>query len=45
MAGELPANWKEATDALIAETNAKAENLATRQSSQKVNWWLSSDTT
>ena len=36
MAGELPANWKEATDALIAETNAKAENLATRQSSQKV---------
>jgi transketolase len=36
MAGELPANWKEATDTLIAETNAKAENLATRQSSQKV---------
>jgi transketolase len=36
MASELPANWKEATDALIAETNAKAENLATRQSSQKV---------
>jgi len=32
MAGELPANWKEATDALIAETNAKAENLATCQS-------------
>jgi transketolase len=36
MAGELPANWKAATDALIAETNAKAENLASRQSSQKV---------
>ena len=36
MAGDLPANWQEATDALIAETNAKAENLATRQSSQKV---------
>jgi transketolase len=36
MAGVLPTNWKEATDALIAETNAKAENLATRQSSQKV---------
>ncbi len=36
MAGDLPANWKEATDALIAETNAKAENLASRQSSQKV---------
>lgn len=36
MAGDLPANWKAATDALITETNAKAENLATRQSSQKV---------
>ncbi len=36
MAGELPANWQAATDALIAETNAKAESLATRQSSQKV---------
>ncbi len=36
MAGELPANWQAAADALIAETNAKAENLATRQSSQKV---------
>jgi len=35
MAGDLPANWKEATDALIAETNAKAENLASRQASQK----------
>ncbi|WP_333877889.1 transketolase [Methylobacter sp.] len=36
MAGELPADWQAAADALIAETNAKAENLATRQSSQKV---------
>ncbi len=36
MAGELPANWQVAADALIAETNAKAENLATRQASQKV---------
>ena len=35
MAGELPANWKEAADALIADTNAKAENLASRQASQK----------
>jgi transketolase len=34
MAGELPANWK-ATDAIIAETNEKAEKLATRQASQK----------
>ncbi|MDO9215014.1 MAG: transketolase [Methylococcales bacterium] len=36
MANELPANWKEATDALIADVNAKAENLASRQASQKV---------
>ena len=35
MAGELPANWKEASDALIAETNSKQENLASRQASQK----------
>ena len=35
MAGELPANWKQASDALIAETNGKQENLASRQSSQK----------
>lgn len=35
MAGDLPANWKEATDAFIAETNAKAEKIATRQASQK----------
>jgi len=36
MANELPANWKEATDTLIADFNAKAENLASRQASQKV---------
>ena len=35
MAGELPANWKQATDAFIAETNSKQENLASRQASQK----------
>ncbi len=35
MAKELPANWKAAADALVADTNAKAENLASRQSSQK----------
>ncbi len=36
MAGELPANWKEAADALIADTNAKAEKVATRKASQNV---------
>ncbi len=35
MAGELPANWKEATDAFIAEINEAAPSLASRQSSQK----------
>jgi len=35
MAGDLPANWKQATDAFIAETNEKAESLASRQASQK----------
>ncbi len=35
MAGELPANWSEAANALIAETNSAAANLASRQSSQK----------
>jgi len=35
MAGELPADWKKLTDAIIAETNEKAEKLATRQASQK----------
>jgi len=35
MAGDLPANWQEASDALIADTNSKQENLASRQASQK----------
>jgi len=35
MAGELPANWEQAASTLIAETNSKAENLASRQASQK----------
>ncbi len=35
MAGDLPANWKEATDAMIAETNEAAASLASRQASQK----------
>jgi len=35
MAGDLPANWKEATDAMIAETNEAAAKLASRQASQK----------
>ncbi len=35
MAGDLPANWKEVTDAFIKATNEKAENLASRQASQK----------
>ncbi len=35
MAGDLPADWKEVTDAFIAETNSKQENLASRQASQK----------
>jgi len=34
MAGELPANWKEATAALIQATNEKAEGVATRKASQ-----------
>lgn len=35
MAGDLPANWKEFTDAFIKATNEKGENLASRQASQK----------
>ena len=35
MANELPTNWKEASDALIAETNGNAATLASRQASQK----------
>lgn len=34
MAGELPANWKAATDAFIAATNEKAEAISTRKASQ-----------
>jgi transketolase len=36
MAGDLPANWKSATDAIIASTNEKAEGIATRKASQNV---------
>ncbi|MCK5727810.1 MAG: transketolase [Methylococcales bacterium] len=36
MANDLPADWKEKSDALIAETNENAASLASRQSSQKV---------
>ncbi len=35
MSKELPANWTEATDTIIAETNEAAANLASRQASQK----------
>ncbi|MFW5426189.1 MAG: transketolase [Methylophagaceae bacterium] len=35
MAGDLPANWKSATDAMIADTNEAAASLASRQASQK----------
>jgi len=35
MAGDLPANWKQATDTFIAETNEAAAKLASRQASQK----------
>lgn len=34
MAGDLPANWKEVTDAFIKATNEKAESVATRKASQ-----------
>jgi transketolase len=34
MAGELPANWKQATDAMIADTNEKAASVASRKASQ-----------
>ncbi|HEY8353659.1 MAG TPA: transketolase [Methylophilaceae bacterium] len=36
MAGELPANWKEVTDAMIAAFNEKAEGVASRKASQNV---------
>ncbi|MDC9725056.1 MAG: transketolase [Gammaproteobacteria bacterium] len=35
MADDLPANWKETTDAFIAETNEAGATLASRQASQK----------
>ena len=34
MAGELPANWKQTTDAFIVETNEKAASVASRKASQ-----------
>ncbi|RZT75786.1 transketolase [Azospira oryzae] len=34
MAGKLPANWQQVVDAYIADTAAKAENIATRKASQ-----------
>ncbi len=36
MAGELPANWKQVADAMIAATNEKAEGVASRKASQNV---------
>lgn len=36
MAGDLPANWKEVTEKLFAETNEKAESVASRKASQNV---------
>ena len=34
MSGELPANWKQTTDAFIADTNEKAASVASRKASQ-----------
>jgi len=34
MAGDLPANWKQATDAFIAETNEAGASVASRKASQ-----------
>ena len=34
MAGDLPANWKDHTDAMIKQANEKAEVIATRKASQ-----------
>ncbi|MBL3598274.1 MAG: transketolase [gamma proteobacterium endosymbiont of Lamellibrachia anaximandri] len=34
MAGDLPANWEEASSKFVAEVNAKAESPATRKASQ-----------
>ncbi|MGZ5569723.1 MAG: transketolase [Usitatibacter sp.] len=34
IAGELPANWKSAVEAMLAKANEKAETVATRKASQ-----------
>ena len=34
MAGNLPSNWSEHVDAVLARVNARAENMATRKASQ-----------
>jgi len=34
MAGELPRNWKNTSEAMIQEVNSKAEKMATRKASQ-----------
>ena len=34
MAGNLPSNWSEHADAVLARVNVKAENIATRKASQ-----------
>ena len=34
VAGELPSDWEEKSNAFIAEVNAKAENIASRKASQ-----------
>ncbi len=36
MAGELPPNWKQEANAMIAATNEKAEGVASRKASQNV---------
>jgi transketolase len=36
MAGDLPANWKEATDAMIAKVNEDAPSVASRKASQMI---------
>ncbi|EEF79950.1 transketolase [Methylophaga thiooxydans DMS010] len=36
MAGDLPANWKQATDAMIAKINEDAPSVASRKASQMV---------
>ncbi len=36
MAGDLPSNWKQVTDAMIVAMNEKADTVATRKASQNV---------